>query len=416
MGESNGASLQDAEAELKEWYANQGPAYAVARNNPLFAMIKKRTDLSGKVYVQPLAIGGSQDYSTFAAAQNNQVPVNNVAFQVPMLPHYALSTTQNQSILASRNDRGAFVSTLKQSTDIAMTNSILSDAAYLFRSGSGSLGQESGSISSGVLTLTNPTDALFFQAGQVLTATSADGGGTTRAGTGYVLGVDLNTGKILVSAVGQGGSPGTPSGWVDGDWLYPQSNVNMQMDGLQGWFPAPNSTLRPVLGTANNFLGVDRSVDPVRLAGTSLDLRNEDIESAHIDLISQVKAVGRGRPDYIMENPASFRSLVKALQARRKYERVEVTSDAGITFAGAMVEDTLVMQDPSCPAITAYALDMATLELISMGPNPDFIPYPDGLGSFRIVTTADAIEARLGGYRNFTCSDPSRNGVALLPQ
>jgi hypothetical protein len=416
MAESNGASLQDAEAELKEFYSNQGPDYAVARNNPFFAMIEKDTALSGKVYVQPIAIGGSQDYVDFSVAQTNQVPVNNLAFQVPTNLHYALATVQNDSIKASRNDRGAFIGTLKQAVDIAMQNSILMDAWYLFRSGTGSIGTVSGAPSTGLITLSNPSDALAFQRGQVLTATSTDGGGTTRAGIGYVLAVSISTGQILVSDVGQGGAAGNPSGWADGDYLYPQSNLNAQMNGLSGWLPTSTSTLRPAIGTAKNFLGVDRSIDPTRLAGTSLDLRGEDMESALIDLISQVKSIGRGKPDYTMVNPISYRALTKALQARRSYVDASVTSEAGITFRGCMVEDSLVLQDPSCPAKTAFALDMSTWKLISMGPNPDFIEYPDGLGAFRVVTGSDAVEARIGGYRNVVCSDPAKNGVALLPQ
>lgn len=416
MGQVAGTSLADAYAVLKDFYAENPVDLAYARNHPAWELIEKDDGVSGRVYVQPTTIGGPQDYTDFATAQTNQVPTQDLAFQVPMATHYVLATVQNLAIQASRDDRGAFMRLLKHHTDAAMQNSLQADAWYLFRSGTGSIGKISGSVTAGgVVTLKNATDALAFQKNQVLVATSSDGGGITRAGTGWVLGVSVNTGKLLVSGTAMGGAAGIPSGWGDGDFLYPQGSINNQMSGFGGWFPDPNSALLPVLGTAKTFLGVDRSVDPLRLAGTSLDESGTDIESAFIDLISQIKAVGKGSPEYVFCNPQSRRALDKALQARRHYVDAEATSKAGITFRGPMVEDALILADPGCPLKTAFAIDMSTVKIISFGQNPGFIQYPDGLEGFR-VGTADSVETRMGGYRNLTCTDPAKNGVALLPE
>lgn len=421
MGQVPGTSAADVYAELKQWYAEQPVDNAWARNNPLWQLMRKDANVGGSFYPQPLNLGGSQDYVDFGTAQTLQAPVNPVTFQVPYLNHYVLATVQNSVILASRTKQGAFKEVLKQSCDAAMENSVLADAAYLYRSGTGAIGTiKNTAISNGVVYLNVPTDGIFFQKNQVLIATSTDGGGTQRSGVGYVLAVDPTNGVIQVSATGMGGAPGTPSGWsvnsnsTFGDYLYPQSNLNAQMNGLAGWMPSATSSRRPVIGTTNVFLGVDRSQDPTRSAGTAIDASPEDIEGALIDLISAVKSVGKGTPEYTFINPVSMRALTKALQARRSYVNAETTSEAGITFRGVMVEDSMVLQDPSCPQKQAFALDMETWKIVSFGQNPGFLPYPDGLEGFR-VSTADALEARMGGYRNAVCTNPSRNGTAILP-
>jgi hypothetical protein len=130
-------------------------------------------------------------------------------------------------------------------------------APALFRSGTGTIGQiNASSISSGSFTLANPTDAIFFARNQVLMASSTDGGGTTRAGTGYVLSADPATGIVVVSATAAGGSAGNPSGWTASDFLFVQGDQNLKIKGLSAWLPFTRPT------TGDSFWNVDRSVAP----------------------------------------------------------------------------------------------------------------------------------------------------------
>jgi hypothetical protein len=409
-----GMSLTDAYPVLKEYYDSQPVRNLLERTHPFYSMVRKDTDFSGKYYPQPAQYGTSTGSADFNAAQTNQSPALNVEFMVPITTNYTLATVQNAALMASRNDKGAFLNVLKQSINGAMDNAVRRDAWQLFRNGLGTIGRiATGGITSGVITLASPTDALAFQRNQVVVASSSEGG-ALRAGIGYVISVDVSSGTVVVASSGAGGSAATPSGWAAGDYLYSQGDPNAAIQGLGAWLPAAGSTLRPVAGTAKVFLGVDRSVDPTRLAGTALNLSALDIESALIELISQVKMVG-GNPDYVFTNPVSYRGLQKALQSRHQYTSVTVTNDAGITFPGIEVDNAIVLQDSDCPPQTAFALQMDTWKMVSYGKCPQILTYEDGITAFRTANN-DSVEGRVGGYRNLVCEAPVRNGTAILPQ
>jgi hypothetical protein len=411
MTQVAGTSLTDAYPVLKEYYDGQPVRDALERDHTLYAMITKKTDFSGSEYVQPIQFGTSTGSADFATAQNYQSPDLNAAFKVPPAFSYTLASVQNAALKASRNDKGAFINLLKQRTKGSMENQIRRDAWQLYRAGTGTIGKVS-SINTGVIVLTNPTDALAFQRNQVISAGQTEGG-ALRAGTGYVLAADVSTGTIVVSDTAQGGAAGTPSGWAAADFLYSKGDLNAAISGLGIWIPAAGSALRPAVGTPKVFMGQDRSYDPTHLAGTALNLSGLDIESAHIELISQVKMIG-GQPDYVFENSVSYRALQKSLQARHQYVTREVTNGAGLTFTGIEVGGAVVLEDSDCPPQTAFALRLDTWKLFSYDKAPQILTYEDGITAFR-TASADSVEARCGGYRNLVCEDPSRNGTAILP-
>lgn len=420
MAEVAGTSVADVSPILKDWYVDNPVDYAIARQHKLFTLMTKNQSVSGKAVVQPLTIGGATPYVDFGTAQTNQVPIQDIAFNIPMLPLYTPVTVSGPAMEASRNDRGAFFEVFKRSTDVAMENQILSDAWSMYRTGTGSIGSITGTLTTGAITLLNATDGVAFYVGQVLTASTTDGGGTVRAGLGYVISVDIIAGNVLVSATA-GGAAGTPSGWATGDFLYPQSGFNAQISGVGAWLPAlltpsgATNPLRPLAnGTAVNFLGANRAVDPVRTAGISINVSNESVSDGLTDLLSAVRAVGKGDISYVFVNPQTFRALDKDLQSRRRYENLVVTAD--ITYEGMRVDGALVLQDVSCPAKIAYALDMSTWFFDSEGPNPALLDYGMGVPLFRPVSGADALEARIRGLRNVRCSNPGKNGVALLSE
>lgn len=407
-----GTSLTDAYPILKEYYDSQPVRNLLERSHTLYAMMPKDSDFSGRTYPQPVWYGTSTGSADFPTAQTNQSPDLTAEFQIPITTNYTLATAQNAALQAARNDKGAFINLLKMRVKGAMENAIARDAWMLYRTGTGAIGKISSGASTGVLVLTNPTDALAFQKNQVLVASSADGG-SLDAGVGYVIATDVSTGKVVVSATA-GGSAGQPTGWADSHFLYSQGDPNAQIAGLGIWVPSSGSTLRPTVGTPKIFLGVDRSVDPTRLCGTALNLSGMDIESALIELISQVKMLG-GRPEYTFVNPVSFRALQKALQARHQYTSVSVTNDAGITFPGIEVNGSVVLEDSDCPPQTAFALQMDTWKIVSYGKSPQILTYEDGITAFRTANN-DSVEARIGGYRNLVCDAPVKNGTAVLPQ
>ena len=67
------------------------------------------------------------------------------------------------------------------------------------------------------------------------------------------------------------------------------------------------------------------------------------------------------------------------------------------------------------PAKTAFLIDMSTWKMRSMGKTPSIIDYPGG-EQYNIPYNEDAIQLRIGGYWNLTCSAPPRNAMVALGQ
>lgn len=398
---------------LKELYDDQKVLNEVYKTNPTLAMMPKMTEAGGKYYPQPVQIGVSQGRSsTFSTAQTNQTSDVFREFLVTLASDYSLATLDNKTLLSARTDKQAFVNAAKVQVDGAIRSIKNSLGSALFRSGTGTIGQIS-SITTGVIVLASALDVVQFEIGMVLQANATDGG-TPRAALGYVISVNRSAGTVTVSA-SLGGVAGNPSGWAGNDYLLVQGDNNAKIAGLAGWLPF----VAPTAG--DNWYGVDRSIDTVRLAGNRKDASNQSIEEGIQDFLTQI-AINDGAPDYFITNPNSYVALQKALGS--KAQIVELAAEMGkdyravvgfkaleIQMSGMTVK---VLQDRNCPAMFGYALQMDTWKLISLGDAPQILTYgAEGLEVLR-VSNADAAELRVGYYANLVCNAPAYNGVIKL--
>lgn len=309
-------------------------------------------------------------------------------------------------MLASRTDKMSFLEGAKLVIDGAFRSITNSAASALFRSGTGTIGRV-GTISTGVITLTNPADIVQFEVNQVLQANATDGG-VPRAALGYVIAVNRSAGTLTVASSGLGGSAATPSGWVGNDYLLVQGDVNAKIKGLAAWLPATAPT------TGDNFFGVDRSQDVTRLAGLRYDGTAQTIEEALIDASSFLAREG-GKPDVCITNFATYAALEKSLGSKVQY--VDMKGPAEIAFRGIMVNGAnsmiKVFPDRNCPAQTGYLLQMSTWCLNSLGDVPQILRYGDGLEMLR-VSNADAGEVRIGYYGQLATNAPGWNSYLAL--
>lgn len=372
----------------------------VYADNPLLAMLPKKTNFGGKYKPIPIIIGASQGRSsTFTNAQANQSAAVIDSFLLTRAQDYSIAQIDNQTMLASQTDKMAFLEGSKVVIDGAIRSITLSAASALFRSGTGSIGQiATGGITAGVITLSNAADVVQFELNMVLQANATDGG-SPRAALGYVVAVNRSAGTVTVSDTAMGGAAGSPALWAAGDYLLVQGDVNLKMKGLAAWIPAtaPDST---------SFFGVDRSVDTVRLGGVRYDGSSQSIEEALIDAASLTAREG-GKPSHCFVNFASYSALEKALGAKVQY--VDLKGPADIAFRGIVVNGPnsmiKVIPDRSCQPLTAYLLQMDTWSLNSIGDLPQILRYGDGLEMLRVYN-ADSAEVRVGYYGNPACSAP----------
>ena len=392
-------------AALKEYYHGQKVLDMVYKKNPFFAMVKKNTKCGGKNIPVPLQYGVSQGRSAvFATAQANQTAAKLAEFVLTRASDYSIATIDNQTMEASGDDAEAFISASKLFIDSAYKSIVLSQASKLMRTGTGSIGQvNSAGLSTGVITLASAVQAVQFEVGMTLTAHATDGA-TARATLGYVIAVDRSVGTVTVSATSLVGAAGTPAGWIAGDYLCVQGDVNAALVGVGGWLP----TVRPV--HAENFFNVDRSVDPTRLAGVYYDGTNYSIEEAFIDG-SNLAAENGGSPNKCFTNYRTYSALVKALGSKVEY--VDLETDVNIAFRGIRIHgddgEIMVIPDRNVPALTAFMLDMDSWCLDSVGEVPHIVTYgKEGLEMLR-VANADSAELRLAAYDQLECNAPAWN-------
>lgn len=401
--------LTSMNAALKELYDGQVVENLVYADNPFLAMIKKSSDFGGKYKPIPIITGASQGRSaTFTTAQTNQSAVQIESFFLTRKSDYSIATIDNQTMLASKTDKMAFLEGAKVLIDGAFRSITLSLASAMFRSGTGSIGVigSIGVVGTGVIALSNAQDIVQFEVNMVLQANATDGG-TPRAALGYVIAVNRSLGQLTVSDIGMGGAAGNPSGWQATDYLLVQGDLNAKISGLEAWIPstAPSAT---------TFYGVDRSVDTTRLGGVRFDGSNESIEEALIDASSLVAREG-GKPGVCITNFASYSALEKSLGSKVQY--IDSKGPANIAFRGILVNGAntqiQVFPDRSCPSLKAYLLQMDTWKLECLDQAPMILRYGDGLEMLR-VSNADAAEVRVGYYANMSCNAPGWNANVTL--
>lgn len=399
-----------ANAWLKEYYNDQKVNFLVYDQNPTLAMMPKDEDAVGEYIPIPTVYETSQGASaSFSTAQTNQVPMQAAKFLLTLCTDYSLDTIQNQVILASGNDKGSFARLGKKHVEGTLRRAKNRAGAFIFRSGTGSIGAiATGGITSGVITLSNPADVVHFGVNQTLQANATDGGASPRAALGYVIAVNRGTGTVTVASSGIGGAAGSPSGWTAGDFLLTQGDNNAVMKGLLAWVPASDPT------STDNFYGVNRSADVTRLGGVRYTGTSYTIEEALINSSMLVAREG-GMTSTGIAPYASYGALVTALGSKKTYDNV--SGPAGISYQGVKViganSEFSVFPDRSCPAATAFLLQMDTWKLYSLGQFPGILRSPDGLEMLRVYN-ADAAEVRAGGYSNAGCEAPGWNAYVSL--
>lgn len=419
-GPSFSFDLGAANAALKELYDDQKIANLVYKNNPFLAMVPKMEEFGGKYMPIPLIVNTSQGRSaTFSSAQTNQTAATVESFALTRASNYSIAQIDNQTMLASKTDKMAFINGATVVIDgaiRALTNSL---ATQIFRDGSGTIGVVGTGSTLGQIKLSNASDVVNFEVNMTLEAYNGSvicNGvtGSTSATTVYVVAVNRTTGVVSVSNL-MGGTAGTGLGvWtatvgstlnVVGDRT---ASAGFALKGLAAWIP----TVAPTSG--DNFFSVDRSTDPTRLAGVRFDGSSQSIEEAVIDASLLVAREG-GTPDVCIMNFASYAALEKSLGAKAQY--ISFDGPAKLYYPGILINGAAgqikVFPDRSCPAKTAYLLQMDTWKLYSLGPAPHIAKYADGLEMLRVYNS-DAAELRVVSYANLGCNAPGFNAVVQL--
>lgn len=418
-------------AALKELYSDSKDYMKdlVYKENPFLALVPKNESpdgFAGKYIPVPLEYGNPQGRAhTFSNAQSQQTATSLVSFFVYVIQDYQLVTITNLLMEQTKSNAGAFVDAAKLQMDGGIRNITNNIAFELFGSGTATRGTstssstQSGTTASGtVLPLSNAQQIVAFEVGMVLVASATDGGAPStdtvtvtavNRATGIVTGTASAASLSANWAIGSGAAYLTISGDLPSAGAATTASY-LALSGLAAWIPTTSPS------GSDNFWGVNRSVDPTRLAGLRYDARSYTIEEGVTNALAFGNREG-AKFDIAIMDFASYAALVNSLGAKVQYvqvkhDEVEVAFE-GISFQSAYGRIT-VLADRSCPPQTCYLLTMSTWKLRSLGKVPHILTYGmEGLEGLR-VSNSDALEIRIGYYGNLICSAPGWNMVIQL--
>lgn len=406
-----GLNAAAADAALKVLYDNQKMQKLTYQDRPFLAMLNKKEDFLGRNYPLPIQYGNPQGRSaTFATAKSNKAPSKFTEFLLTRSKDYGLASIQNEMIDASKGDKGAFVALLENEVDSTIDSVANALSVDLFGNGSGSRGRLSSTqvLSSTTWSLADAEDIVKLEVNMKIVLSAADGGGSVKSGSGYIVSVDRDAGTFEVSAT-LGGAAATVATIVAtaavSDYIFVEGDYDKKIKGLGAWIPdtAPGSTA---------FFGVDRSVDVTRLGGVRYDASSFTIEEGLQKGLSRLAREG-ARPDSIIMNHEKMQDLILALGSKVQYIDKTV-ADVGFRAVRIHGPKSIVdvYADKDCPFNRAYALTMADWSLCSLGKAPKLLQQ-DGNRILR-ENDDDAAEVRVGYYAQLGCKAPGRSGVFLL--
>lgn len=389
---------------LKAHYTDDQVENMVYQDNPLLALMPKMESFGGKNLPIPIIYGNPQGRSaTFSTAQANKTNSKLKDFVLTRAKDYSLASIDNETIEASKGNANAFLEAATTEIDGAIHSAARSLAIAMYGTGSGSIGQVLTGGTGTSLTLKSVEDVTNFEVGMELVFSTADGGGSVKAGSITVNGIDRDTGILTVDAQ-SGIASGT--GTATNDYVFVAGDYDAKIKGLRAWLPdsTPSSTA---------FFSVDRTADATRLAGIRFDGSAMPIEEALVSAAARVAREG-GKPDYCFISYSKFADLEKALGSKVQYVDLKATADVG--FRGMQISGPRgvikVVPDQNCPNDRAFMLQMDVWKLYSLGKAPKILDT-DGLKMLR-DSNADSVEIRVGYYAQLGCRAPGFNANIRL--
>ena len=393
------ADMTSWDNALKQYYRDKPVIDTVYKNHPWLTLVPKNPRFKGKNLPIPVIYGRPQGVSsTFSTAQSNATASQIAEFLITRKKHYGVATVDGETLLASQGNEYAFLDAAV--TEIDQVAKSVGDALsrQLFRSSDASIGRVNNS-SFGVTTLdlVTDTDALNFEVNQKIVTSGTLSGGSVRTGSLTVSAVDRDatSNQVTTSANLSAGI----SAIAQNDYIYIEGNYDAGVSGLADWIPssAPGSTA---------FFGQDRSVDPTRLGGQRVAYSSTREETI-INGLGRCAREG-GQPDHIFVSFTDFIALEKELESTVQRE---VDPDTGAGFRSmemyAPYGVAKIIPDKDCPVGVAYALQMDTWSLCTIGETVGIIDA-DGNRILR-QSSADGVEVRVGFYGQLACSAPGFN-------
>lgn len=373
------------------------------RTKPLLDMMPKSGGYTGSGSLSyPFQFGNPQGISgTFAKAKTNVSSSQGKQPTMARRTKYGYGTIDGVALEASKGDAGAYVELVSDTVTNTLDEFGDRQAFDLFRDQYAARGRRS-SISTNVVTLTEPNDARNFKKGMTVIADDDSTGASPRSGSTTVDKVDIQAGTVTLT------SAAAITAFADNDYLFVDGEEGVAWDGLASHIPLTT----PSVG--ESFRGIDRSDMPNLLAGVRLDqattsTMEEDLARLAVDIYAE----GRGKGQMSAWcNPLAWYEM-----SRRRNASVQIDNrkDGTYRYSYQYLEIATVLgilklyPDPNCPQNRAYILRLDKWQIKTLLDLVHIIKA-DGLTELR-VADEDAIEFRVRSIGNVRTFTPGDNGV-----
>jgi len=398
-------TLANFTGAMKDLYNDFGVEDLTYKSNPLYALLPKWEEFYGDSHKVPIVYGNSQNVSaTFADALAGTSAGLVDAFFTTRQKNYSIASIDNELLEASKNDSGSFIRGAKFVMDGAMKSLARQLSIQIYGAGTGNSGRLSATAAIGAtITLATPSDAVKFEVGQNLVASTTNGTGAQKTACAITK-IDRANGVLTMAADVSGGG----YSWAASDYLFLKGNYNNTIKGLDAWIPYDDRATR----LAASYFGVTRNTDSERLGGLIKDISSSPIEEGLQDALNEGANIAEVEYDYIMMNPMDVSNLNKALGSKVQYVKATATMPSNanaqigfdaiqLSYAGGTVK---VVGDRNCPRGRAFVLSTPYIQLASLG-KPVRLFDQDGNMMLR-ETSADGLQIRTFSYAQLEISNP----------
>lgn len=375
-------AITDVSALSKIIYEDPGSIEkALVRNKPGLSSIPHMTTFtSGEGMRIPALYGAGQGLATTASvAVANVTSTKSVSWLVPQVKYYLGVKLEGQVVqnAAEGGDESQFIDYVKLEMDLGLDQFGCELSKQLWGTAAGYRGIiASSSIGTdSTITLSNVTDAAFFEVGMwVVLATTATGairsGGTTNRA--QVSKVNTLTGVITFMAQ----NLTTLFGAVSTDYVFRESEAQNGAAtgalalGLDDWNPPsdPSATL---------FCGVDRTAFISRLSGFRYNGSSDPLRSVFINALGRAaNEVGPGfTKGTFFVNPRDLAAIRNSVEASRIVSKEKMTSYS-IGVEEVDVNGIKFVEDSYCKIGQAKMISEGAFGRYSSGDSPSWGKEP----------------------------------------
>lgn len=415
----NSIALNEGQADaiLKEVYSDDGVTDEFFRDNPFFALMPKKEDVTGRYYEQPVWASAGQAQSRKFAASTSGPGLQSGAgisgeapytFLVPKVENMAVANISSKLIAETSSTKGAFVDMVRAIADNQMQQLINDTSVGLFRGADINRGQVGGSVAGTTLTFQNVADAVNCELNMFLEFAALNTGTTVRSLSAnntdcHISAIDYVAGTATLAWTGSGTQTMTANNIVVGDYIYRAGDKSLGFNGFTDWIVYGGPT------ASDSFLGVNRSAQAVRLGGSYLDGTQGNLEEVLEKAINLVARFGGKMTHFIMPY-GQYTALANAQGSKVQLVNVK-SAEADIGFEGIEVTGAngrvVCLPDRYCPSNLIAGVDINSWKLISVGKAVRTWQY-DGKVWLRSYN-ANGMEIRFYSLANLVCREPRSN-------